>query len=130
MKKVGLGALVVIGTLGIGSAAFAGSKWAGDVNVNLTTRVVMANLGSARNSADSMQHVGCDVIAQKGSATLAFCYARDAAGVSMSCTTTSPAFVARARSLASATLLNLFWDASGACTALAVENYSVYEPML
>ncbi|HTJ42276.1 MAG TPA: hypothetical protein VL463_09300 [Kofleriaceae bacterium] len=88
-----------------------GSGWAGGA------------LGTAHNSADSMQYL--EIQTRKSSASL---YARDATGKSAMCTTTDPALVANARAVNSDSYVMFYWDGAGACTEILIETASQTEP--
>jgi hypothetical protein len=113
--------------LGLCSTAFAGAKqdapvvyWPGAF-----ITVMYGSLGSARNSADTVQSIGCYT---HGSG--ATCYATDARGQSGSCTTTNAAHLAAIHSMNNDAHLLFAWEngGDGHCEFVIVRNYSYLAP--
>ncbi|CAM3560131.1 hypothetical protein G4177_05900 [Corallococcus sp. ZKHCc1 1396] len=111
--------------MGLSTASFAGTKVSSPVVVNTVARTFSGSLGSARNSADTQQLLICYTLT---SGTTAVCQARDASGVSVSCTTTNAALLAQVRSLNSDSYLQATYDVSGNCTDIVVGTGSSFEP--
>ena len=111
--------------------AKAGPKYSYPVSVG--SDYVYGSLGTARNSADGNQAIGCTTSGQFSNGVgynMAFCSATDSQGRSASCWVASNAGT-MAQSLASLgtdSLLYFTFDASGNCTFIYVENYSYFEP--
>lgn len=126
MKKL-LRTLGIVGVLG-GTVALAGPKYGYPVQVNLTSRHASGGFGTARNSADSVQYIGCDVYGYTTSVPRVSCYARSAAGTYASCSSTDPNLLAVARSISDDSIVSFNWDASGTCTYLFAGNASMAEP--
>ena len=109
----------------LGTAAFAGLKQ----NMNVTyfpgafLDVGYGFLGTARNSPDNVQQLGC--FSSGGSAT---CSGTTAAGQSFSCSTSSATQLAAIHSMTSDSYLLFGWDnATGMCEFVYVRNMS-YTP--
>jgi hypothetical protein len=109
------------------TAATAGYKSAYNVSVDTTYRHAYGSLGKARNSADSVQYIGCSSVSHVGY-VYATCWARDAAGTYGSCLTEDADLIQATRSLPSDGYLSINWDASSNCTQIIVYNASYYEP--
>lgn len=108
MKKGFIGGALGL-TLAAGGAAWAGAKVVAPVVVDLPSRSARGSLGSARNSADATQYIGCQVGAEAGAAPPAgYCSARNAASTQVECVTSDA---------------NL-----NVCSAITVATYSSYDP--
>ena len=110
------------------AAVASGTAWAGlksnsTVFINTTTRIANGNLGAARNTADAVQYIGCYTNALTGSVSMV-CYARDAAGVTVSCNSTSANLLNVVHGLNGDSHLWFSWNTSGACTEVDVYNVS------
>jgi hypothetical protein len=86
------------------------------------------SFGSARNSADSVQYMGCTVASDASGVSGAVCFARDSASVTRSCTTSVPEQMAIIRSLGSDSYLAFFWNSAGQCTSVSVYDGSNMQP--
>ena len=109
-------------------AARAGEK--SDVPVTFTldaqgfvTRAV-GMLGTARNSADNKQSIGCALSATSTSIVRLDCEAQNAAGRYVHCLSFNAALIAVAQSLNGDSLLDIGMDQGGNCTSLYVVNGS------
>ena len=125
-------------TLSIAPPVHAGRKTTAAVVINTATRTASGSLGSARNSSDSTQYIGCqatyypnlDPNSGSFSSTTYFCYARSSAGTTGACSVPlSTDFVDIYAPIAEDSFLQFSWDAAGNCTSLRVENYSYYAPV-
>jgi hypothetical protein len=105
------------------------------VTIDMTNRQAMGSLGSARNTTDTVQYIGCfnsiSGYNDPGDPTDPFnvqtgggCYALDAASHSVSCSLV-PGMVAP---MAPDSLVVFTWDASGNCTGLQVWTFSNTSP--
>jgi hypothetical protein len=121
-----VGVLVLLGAL-VG-VAHAGKKTTVVVQVITGTRTALGSLGSARNSADGVQMIGCAVSANAGSAPTLSCSATDSAGTVGSCVSSDQNLVQVLSSLQGDSWLKFTWDASGNCTFIQVQNNSTYAP--
>jgi hypothetical protein len=111
-----------------GTAAWAGSRYAYPVYIDLTQKKAYGTLGAARNSSDAVQFISCDVHAYGDGTKNMSCAAKNTAGTYVYCTSTVAALVETARSLAGDSFVYFQWDASGACTYLGVGHSSEYAP--
>ncbi|MGH8083194.1 MAG: hypothetical protein ACREP7_21625 [Lysobacter sp.] len=80
-------------------------------------------LGTARNSADSKQSIGCATTVDSN-ALRADCEAQNAAGTYVHCMTTNAALVTVAQSISSDSYLAFNFDSAGICTSIYVSNGS------
>jgi hypothetical protein len=104
----------------------AGVRVSSAVVIDSTNRWAKGSLGTARNSADNTQYIGCTVY--NNTPPSATCIARNDDGQFASCTTSSAEHVQGARSLGSDSFLQFVWDANGICTAITITHNSYYEP--
>ena len=120
--------LAIVSALGlalsIAPAALAGTHRTEQVYVNTSYHYAYGSLGSARNSSDANQLIGCDV--QGDGRVWASCYARDAANHYVSCTSEDPTIVDAARAIRSASYVYFQWSGS-ACSLVLVSNNSMDE---
>jgi hypothetical protein len=116
--------------------AFAGQKLKSDVIVtrDATGGSARGSIGTARNSLDGNQRIGCQVQATAGSTALTgVCDAASAAGGDLVfCTTTSPQLIDLIKSIGTDSYVAFSFGpaASGqnpTCTSLNVYNTSLYE---
>jgi hypothetical protein len=134
MKRLNLGpsiAACVAGALLTSGSALAGERFHFPVIVDITGAHAVGSIGSARNSADPLQMLGCRVLVEEGFA-LGVCFARDSAGVSVQCVTVNSDMVAAIRAVAGGgdSIVSFHWDKSGLCTLVNVSNDSGAEPKL
>jgi len=92
--------------------------------------IAEGSLGSARNSTDTNQYIGCSVATRKNLGTSVTCIARDSAGNEVLCSSNDADMIATARSLDTDSNLHFDVDTNGACITLIVEKYSYYEPKI
>lgn len=129
--RSGTGGLLVTVALCMGATGWAGSKVVLPVSVSTgsSTGSATGSLGSARNSADSVQFIGCVVTTLETGSPSVLCSAKSASGTYGACTTTNAALVAAARSLTPDGNLRFYWNTStGKCTEIVVDVYSDTEP--
>ncbi len=107
-------------------AATAGYKQTKTVVVQGANHNAWGVLASARNSANNVEYIGCNVYS--ASSKSANCFAKDAAGVYMTCWTSDTGIINTAQNISADTYLYFSWDASNMCTSVYVENASQYEP--
>ncbi|WP_257462354.1 hypothetical protein [Archangium lipolyticum] len=129
MKRKMTVAAVVAGALLVATSAVAGFKSSQQVVVDVTNRHAQGSLGGARNSADSMQYIGCYTQSVSPFTTIiGQCYARDASGTYVSCSSTAPGFVNMVQSLNGDSDIAFGWDASNTCTSIIIFNTSDNAP--
>jgi hypothetical protein len=108
--------------------AHAGYRGTYAVTINLTSHVASGSLGSARNSADALEYIGCAIYGYPGSIS-AQCAAYDANANYAYCTASDPALVEAARSVSGDSWLQFQWDqTTQECTGIVVRNQSSFEP--
>src|SRR5262249_31465231 len=113
----------------LSSWALAGSKTNFPVLVNTTQMMAAGNLGTARNGADNLQLLGCQVNADS-TGVWGSCIARNAAGSIGSCVSVDPGVVDAMRALNGDSYLEFHWNSTGFCTSVKVWNSSDDEPKL
>jgi hypothetical protein len=110
----------------VGGASYAGQKLAYPVVIG--SNYAYGTLGTARNSADANQLIGCWAYSSRGQAPFMDCSARNSAGTYVVCSSTDPDFVAQARSVKGDSYVYFSWDSTGTCISLDVEHFSSWEP--
>ncbi|WP_148273261.1 hypothetical protein [Stigmatella aurantiaca] len=125
VKGLGLGAVLLAGT-----GALAGAKYARPVYVSTSSSggYAYGSLGSARNSTDANQYIGCTTSTGSSGEQIMNCFARTGGGISASCTSSASALVNAARSVTADAYIDFRWDGSGACTQLTVTHASYIQP--
>ncbi len=122
MKILGVAAVCV------GSFAWAGYQVSVGVQVDAATRWAYGALGSARNSSNSTEYIGCRVTTYlSGSATVS-CYARAPSNEYGSCSTSAMSLVEAARAITSDSYVRFTWLSTGECASIEVYKNSFYEP--
>jgi hypothetical protein len=127
MKKSAILTLCAVSAIAA-TAAWAGARGGMEVSIDLANRRAYGSLGNVRNSVDVSQYIGCSTNANNAGTQSANCYARNSANTFVSCQTSTPALVDIARSLNGDSLLQFYWDATGQCTYIYLENDSYYAP--
>jgi hypothetical protein len=125
MKKT---LLATVLSLLAAASASAGQKGNDFVTIMTQFSVATGAMGSARNSTDVMQLIGCGLVANAGSTTYVSCSAMDAKGNRAWCVSTNAEFVRAAQGIGTDSDLVFGWDASGNCTQLNVYNGSNNPP--
>ena len=108
--------------------AYAGSKTQFFVTINSTARTAYGAMGTARNSADTVQNIYCRTFADAALGESVRCFANNAAGASVSCYSSSPALIRSVQSTNDSAYLYFAWDASGVCQTIDVLKGSHLEP--
>jgi len=103
------------------SNGFAGTK--GTYNVYVGTTSFYGALGTARNSVDANQQIGC----WSYSSGSGYCYGKNSAGTSASCSTSDAAMLTSIKSIKGDSYIRVNFS-SGACTNVFVSNFSSFEP--
>jgi hypothetical protein len=135
------GIATAIGLLTASKPADAGLVQSFPVVIDTVNRVAQGSLGSARNSSDSVQYIGCwntlngyednngsippgdpnyHLVVQQGGG----CYAVNSANQPVSCALVP----GEMPPMASDSLIAFSWDANGNCTGLQVWTYSNTSP--
>lgn len=103
------------------SNVFAGTKSTSNVYVGTTS--FSGSLGTARNSADTNQQIGC----WSYTPGTGFCYGKNSTGTSASCTTSDAAMLTAIKSMKGDSYIRVNFS-SGACTSVFISNFSSFEP--
>jgi hypothetical protein len=125
-KRIGILA-VVAGVLGA-SAAYAGYKSVGSTP-SITATSAVAILGPTRASADNTAYAGCTIRGTSTGSNIGWCDFVDASGVSKTCSFSDPAMIQVVTAMTPYSAVRAFFNASGTCTSLYVDNYSFYLPL-
>jgi hypothetical protein len=118
--------LVALATLS--TAAYAGYTYSPAVTIDTLYRRATGTLGSARNSANAIEYIGCYTTSYSTGGTSAVCVAVNSANYSVSCSTWQADIVKAAQSIDTDSYISFTYDSSANCTSLQVVNYSMYEP--
>jgi hypothetical protein len=124
-NSVWMGTLAAASLIAIAHVS-AGVRVHSGVVIDATNRWAKGSLGTARNSADDTQYIGCTVY--NNAPPSATCIARNEDGQFASCTTSATEHVQGARSLGTDSFVQFVWDAGGTCTAITITHNSYYEP--
>jgi hypothetical protein len=107
--------------------ALAGFKWTNKA-VTISGNTMNGALGSAWNSTDYKQYIGCSITAYATS-TSGVCWGSDASGTYRSCSTFSPSMIQTIGSIQADSFIQFSWDPSNnTCTSLVVHHTSYTEP--
>jgi hypothetical protein len=136
--KVVLTLATIAGALaGTSSPADAGLLQSWPVSIDQANRVAQGSLGSARNTTDSIQYIGCwntvqgyndvpppagDIVKSGG------CYAVDSANRSATCVLPAGGLAPMTPPMTPESFIVFTWDASGICTGIQIWAYSSYSP--
>jgi hypothetical protein len=127
-----IGATVLASILAFSGAAVAGVKVKGDVEVVTSQYGNSASgaIGSARNSKDSKQNIGCRLSGYETALyPYGWCSATDATGKAAACVFSNrPDFERVLATISDDSYLKFHWDNQAKCTIISVTNQSMYEP--
>jgi len=121
--------LVFFGIGAMSTPSLAGLRLDEPVLVNMAIREALGSIGSARNSADSVQYIGCSIEADSSTDPLIACFATDETGTSALCTSSSPRLVAAVQGITSLSFIDFQWDSDQSCTFVYVVNASFNPPL-
>jgi hypothetical protein len=131
MQRILRGLTAGAAILAMVGLAWGGQKGSWPVTVSTSYRYAQGGLGTARNSVDNNQLIGCNTRAS-GSGSSAgywsYCYAEDAAGNFGSCYTASDAIAATIRGVNGDSAVYFDWDASGYCGTVIIYEDSSLSP--
>ena len=105
----------------LGTVAGAGMKISSPVVVSSGNAT--GAMGSARNSGDAVQYIGCTISGYAGTAPSVTCFAQDLTSYG-ACSTSDANIVAAASAIADDSYISFSWDGWGACTSLQVTKAS------
>jgi hypothetical protein len=125
-RSKAIGQLAAVAAL-VATSAFAGEKRDIAVIVDTVNRFAVGSMGTARNSFDGNQNIGCIVHADLG-INIVQCSARNAAGVTRLCNTGNQNLVNAVIGMQSDALISFGWDGDAQCTSIHISNYSIYTP--
>jgi hypothetical protein len=125
--SISLGATLAVAALA--GVASAGEKAPRPVIVDLRNARASGSLGTARNSADGVQVIGCSLQAVSGVTGIYLtCHARDANGTGVNCSSTDEGFIKASYAVNGDSAIEFTWDRFFVCTSLSVNNWSSEEP--
>jgi hypothetical protein len=117
--------VIVVGTMA--GLAQAGSRSGAPVQIFATS--AWGGLGSARNSGDPNQAIGCTVTSYANGSPTVYCSAWSSTNANASCSSTNASLVAAAQHLPSDGRLYFSFDPSTAvCQAIQITTSSMFEP--
>jgi hypothetical protein len=85
-------------------------------------------MAAARNSANDVEYIGCEVKTTIGGGPWVTCIARNAAGTSVQCTSNNSWMIQAANAISPEAMLRFHWSLSNECDIIEVENYSYHPP--
>lgn len=113
-------------------AANAGGKLDRPVTITKPNTVIRyyatGSLGSVRNSADSLQTIGCGLQARAGQPVQITCLARDSLANQVTCSSTDPALIEVVRSISTTDQLGFGVGTGGVCVEISVYKGSENPP--
>ena len=118
--------LALVATTALSLPVYAGYK--STSNVSIGSNYASGALGTARNSSDTKQQIGCRVDLYAYSTPTMFCYARNSSGTSKTCTTDDPGLIDLFHALNGDSVLYFEVDSYGSCSRIRVTNASEFEP--
>ncbi|MBL8611438.1 MAG: hypothetical protein JNL38_29105 [Myxococcales bacterium] len=126
MKQVlAVAAIAAVAGVLVAGKSDAGTKTPEPVVIDAAHKAFWGNMGTARASADNLQHIGCQITASS-SGIVANCLARDVNNVSVACTSNEPNIVQAVGALSSGSTLHVVHDGAGKCMSVSVRNFSYY----
>lgn len=130
-----IASLALCALVGWSSSAVAGQKLRSDVVITSSSQLVSVNgsIGSARNSPDLNQRIGCTLRANTVTSTVSgSCEATNAAGVRAFCITDSPQLIEVIKSIAADSYISFGYvpspNSNPTCSQINIHTSSVYEP--
>ena len=118
----------VLGLFLVGRKAVAGLKSTATVSISgTTTGSAEGSTGSARNSSNNTEYIGCQVVALDSGPWMS-CYAKNSAGTFRSCMSSSSAYMANARALSGDVYIYFSWDSAGSCNNVTIDHASDNAP--
>jgi hypothetical protein len=123
--SIAVGIVAVVAAAG---AAVAGVKTPQAVVINNGIRTAGGALGTARNSTDTNQFIGCEVTIVTAGGPAVFCFATNAKGAGASCTSGSAAMASAVQNIQPDSNITFAWDSNSNCVSLTVSTASQWEP--
>lgn len=125
--------LVIAGACLWTASAYAGRKYNTQVTVwspSATTRAAQGAIGAARNSADTVQAIGCHLVSLGGGAVSGGCYAYNASGQYAGCSTTDYDLLEVIKAMWSSAYIQFYARSDGTCETIRTYNDSYEAPKL
>lgn len=130
-KRV-LAAAVLGALVAAGAPARAGRKMEHPVTTTVMNGhdVTSGSMGSARNTSDTVQYIGCSLDGEGRETPIGMCFAETSAGVFRSCVTTGKVHIALIAGMDSDSLIRFHAElgGDGSCTYLDIRSGSLYAP--
>jgi len=128
LKQVLFGAILALA----GGVAAAGSYRPAPLTIDLTDRLAVGDMYSARLSDNPNAFIGCGIRSPIPGYTYAFCQAQLAPGDDqvVQCFTEDAAFIATIGAMDDFSYILFRWDADGNCTYVGNSTQSFYLPDL
>ena len=122
-------AAVALTLAGVAGTVVAGAKSEANVSITVgaSSTTVVGSVGTARNSADTVQMIKCTTKGFTSSNSVS-CQARTAAGAFYSCTANSANLAAATAAINPGSRLYIVGTNAGSCTQLDVTNGSEWQP--
>ncbi|MDC3961262.1 hypothetical protein [Polyangium jinanense] len=135
VQNKGKVAIAVAGILAMGAVttkALAGLKVSVPVTVNLASGTASGSIGTARNTANAIEWIGCGISYTTGGGPLVTCQATNTTGTSLSCVadTTDAWMLDAVESMPSEAFISFHRNAGGRCDSIEWRNHSYFEPKL
>lgn len=112
--------VMALASAAFSASAVAGLKSASEVTISDTYGWAYGDAGHVYATSDRTQHIGCEVRGTNGS-----CYAVDANGVSRQCYSSEARWLRTMSAMKGDSYILFYWNASGACTYVGVQNDSL-----
>ena len=126
-KQIGILAAVAA-VMCASAGAYAGYKYSSGTP-SITATSAIAVLGSTRASADNTAYAGCTIRGTSTGSSIGWCDFVDATGASKSCSFSDPSMLQAVTAMTPYSAVRAFFNASGTCTSLYIDNYSFYLPL-
>jgi hypothetical protein len=129
MNKFAIGLSLAAGLV-LQSTVQAGQSVTATVGVYSSSDGATASgaVSAARQSADNVQSIGCDIASDGVSSSFISCFASDVAGKEAYCSISSPSAAALSAlsSVNASSVIYFQANSSGVCTYLSIDDDSVY----
>lgn len=109
----------VLASSALAATAFAGDKYSQEVYFSPAAPIASGDLGTVRNTADTVQFIGCTV-----TGTVGVCFARNSAGVIHGCSTTDAGMINAMRAINGDSWMSFSWNPDGSCKDVMARNDS------
>lgn len=108
--------------------AYAGLKTTFNLNINTVSRYAEGSMGSTRNTADNIQRIYCRSDADAVGSEVMRCFATNSAGVSVTCSSSSPVLIRSLQAAGDESYVAFTWDVNGVCQSFDVLKGSHLAP--